>query len=223
MIVDGKGWNNTMTEWREGKFYNRIRQKWNHRESLRADNRGVTLMEMVVSVAIIGIFAAVVAGFITSGANFYRKSADTVQVQSDMQNTIDTVENQILNASQGITYTDNGDTRVLTTNRRTIVATGDMTPYSDVITWNAFEETLYYERTSSNSSLRVAQTVLAEHVTDFSVDMSQSKSGGVVRFSLTLNKRGKEETQECTVTLRNSLNVTGRRNADHAAEITRWI
>lgn len=78
------------------------------------DNRGVTLMEMVVSVAIIGIFGAVVAGFVTSGANFYRKSADTVQVQSDMQNTMDTVENQIMNASEGIGYTDNGDARVLT-------------------------------------------------------------------------------------------------------------
>ena len=187
------------------------------------DNRGVTLMEMVVSVAIIGIFGAVVAGFVTSGANFYRKSADTVQVQSDMQNTMDMVENQIMNASEGIGYTDNGDTRVLTTNRRTFVATGGMTPYTDVITWKAAEEKLYYARTSTDSSLSAAESVLAEYVTDFSVDMSQAKSEGVVRFSITINKRGKEETQACTVTLRNGLDIAGQWDGYDAAEVMRWI
>ena len=52
---------------------------------------------------------------------------------------------------------------------------------------------------------------LAEYVTDFSVDMSQAKSEGVVRFSITINKRGKEETQACTVTLRNGLDIAGQR------------
>ena len=212
-----------MKKWREEKFDKRIRPKRKHRVSLCGDNRGVTLMEMVVSVAIIGIFGAVVAGFVTSGANFYRKSADTVQVQSDMQNTMDMVENQIMNASEGIGYTDNGDTRVLTTNRRTFVATGGMTPYTDVITWKAAEEKLYYARTSTDSSLSAAESVLAEYVTDFSVDMSQAKSEGVVRFSITINKRGKEETQACTVTLRNGLDIAGQRDGYDAAEIMRWI
>ena len=180
-------------------------------------------MVMVVSVAIIGFFGAVVAGFVTSGANFYRKSADTVQVQSDMQNTMDMVENQIMNASEGIGYTDNGDTRVLTTNRRTFVATGGMTPYTDVITWKAAEENLYYARTSTDSSLSAAESVLAEYVTDFSVDMSQAKSEGVVRFSITINKRGKEETQACTVTLRNGLDIAGQWDGYDAAEVMRWI
>ena len=212
-----------MKKWREEKFDKRIRQKRKHRVSSCGDNRGVTLMEMVVSVAIIGIFGAVVAGFVTSGANFYRKSADTVQVQSDMQNTMDTVENQIMNASEGIGYTDNGDTRVLTTNRRTFVATGGMTPYTDVITWKAAEEKLYYARTSTDSSLSAAESVLAEYVTDFSVDMSQAKSEGVVRFSITINKRGKEETQACTVTLRNGLDIAGQWDGYDAAEVMRWI
>ena len=212
-----------MKKWREEKFDKRIRPKRKHRVRSCGDKRGVTLMEMVVSVAIIGIFGAVVAGFVTSGANFYRKSADTVQVQSDMQNTMDTVENQIMNASEGIGYTDNGDARVLTTNRRTFVATGSMTPYTDVITWKAAEEKLYYARTSTDSSLAAAESVLAEHVTDFSVDMSQAKSEGVVRFSITINKRGKEETQACTVTLRNGLDIAGQRDGYDAAEIMRWI
>lgn len=212
-----------MKKWREEKFDKRIRPKRKHRVSSCEDNRGVTLMEMVVSVAIIGIFGAVVAGFVTSGANFYRKSADTVQVQSDMQNTMDMVENQIMNASEGIGYTDNGDTRVLTTNRRTFVATGSMTPYTDVITWKAAEEKLYYARTSTDSSLSAAESVLAEYVTDFSVDMSQAKSEGVVRFSITINKRGKEETQACTVTLRNGLDIAGQWDGYDAAEVMRWI
>ena len=212
-----------MKKWREEKFDKRIRTKRKHRVSSCRNNRGVTLMEMVVSVAIIGIFGAVVAGFVTSGANFYRKSADTVQVQSDMQNTMDMVENQIMNASEGIGYTDNGDTRVLTTNRRTFVATGSMTPYTDVITWKAAEEKLYYARTSTDSSLSAAESVLAEYVTDFSVDMSQAKSEGVVRFSITINKRGKEETQACTVTLRNGLDIAGQWDGYDAAEVMRWI
>ena len=70
----------------------------------KLNNKGLTLIEMVVAIAIIGIFSTVVMTFITSGANFYRKVSLTTKLQSDMQTTLESIENLILDTNVKITY-----------------------------------------------------------------------------------------------------------------------
>ena len=43
------------------------------KQQLKLNNRGLTLVELIAAIAIIGIFGAVIASFITSGMNFYRE------------------------------------------------------------------------------------------------------------------------------------------------------
>ena len=47
------------------------------KQQLKLNNRGLTLVELIAAIAIIGIFGAVIASFITSGMNFYRHVSDT--------------------------------------------------------------------------------------------------------------------------------------------------
>ena len=41
------------------------------RKKRKLNNKGLTLIEMVIAIAIIGIFSTVVMTFLTSSANFY--------------------------------------------------------------------------------------------------------------------------------------------------------
>ena len=45
----------------------------------KINNQGLTLIELIVTIAIIGIFGVVVMSFVTSGANFYRQASDRYQ------------------------------------------------------------------------------------------------------------------------------------------------
>lgn len=50
----------------------------------KINNQGLTLIELIVTIAIIGIFGVVVMSFVISGVNFYRQASDTSTVQRSM-------------------------------------------------------------------------------------------------------------------------------------------
>ena len=189
----------------------------------KLNNKGLTLIEMVVAIAIIGIFSTVVMTFITSGANFYRKVSLTTKLQSDMQTTLESIENLILDTNVKITYrsgqasisNDLGNTASV--NKELMLErTNEEDPDSErhpvtQITWLASEQTLYYnEGTMSNGSLEIKKTqqaVMAENVSSFQMDISKAQSQGIVVFRLTLEKGDRKISQLYTVTLRNKVST----------------
>lgn len=198
--------------------------KWK-RKRRKLNNKGLTLIEMVVAIAIIGIFSTVVMTFITSGANFYRKVSITTKLQSDMQTTLERIENAIMDTDMKITYTSGGTSIGNDLNNTTAVdkqlllesvdqnnsdtnnADGKKHPVI-AIAWSAADQKLYYaEGYRSGDTLKgidgTSRAVLTENVSGFQVDISKAKSEGIVLFRLTLKKGDKEISQLYTVTLRN--------------------
>ena len=189
----------------------------------KLNNKGLTLIEMVVAIAIIGIFSTVVMTFITSGANFYRKVSLTTKLQSDMQTTLESIENLILDTNVKITYrsgqasisNDLGNTASV--NKELMLERmNEEDPDSErypvtQITWLASEQKLYYnEGTMSNGSLEIKKTqqaVMAENVSSFQMDISKAQSQGIVVFRLTLEKGDRKISQLYTVTLRNKVST----------------
>ena len=76
------------------------------KENCKLNNRGFTLIEMVVTVAIIAIFAGVVLNFITTGSNFFRNTSNTAKVQMETQETFDKIEDMIINSNRKLSYGD---------------------------------------------------------------------------------------------------------------------
>ena len=64
------------------KFRNQIAK-------MQTDNRGLTLIELIITVAIIAIFSGVVLTFITTGSNTYRSTSSSAKVQMETQELID--------------------------------------------------------------------------------------------------------------------------------------
>lgn len=188
------------------------------KQQLKLNNRGLTLIELIAVIAIIGVFGVVIASFITSTANFYRHASDTANVQRNMQNTLESIENLILDTNQSISYSYQADGRavendigqneavekLLVMESVTEDDKGNKVETVDVLRWRPDEQKLYYIRNSQNYGT-ICGDVLAENVSGFNVDISKAKTEGVLRFQLSMTKRGEKITQTYTVALRNQL------------------
>ena len=172
----------------------------------KLNNRGLTLIELIAVIAIIGVFGVVIASFITSTANFYRHASDTANVQRNMQNTMESIENLVLDTNQSISYQANGGAVENDIDQNEVVekllVMKSVT--EDVLRWRPDEQKLYYIRNPKNYGA-IYGDVLAENVSGFNVDISKAKTEGVVRFQLSMTKRGEKITQTYTVALRNQL------------------
>lgn len=188
------------------------------KQQLKLNNRGLTLIELIAVIAIIGVFGVVIVSFITSTANFYRHASDTANVQRNMQNTLESIENLILDTNQSISYSYQADGRavendigqneavekLLVMESVTEDDKGNKIETVDVLRWRPDEQKLYYIRNPQNYGT-IYGDVLAENVSGFNVDISKAKTEGVLRFQLSMTKRGEKITQTYTVTLRNQL------------------
>ena len=196
------------------------------RKRQKLNNRGLTLIEMVIAIAIIGIFSTVVMTFITSGANFYRKTSITTKLQSDMQTTLERIENAIMDTNKSIAYTySNGGSAIendinqpVTAEKEVVCTSTDLSVSAKegdclltIFQWSPSEQILYYNegfiKDGKKSVNTASRAVLTENVSGFQADISKVKSEGIVLFRLTLKKGDKEISQLYTVTLRNKVST----------------
>ena len=196
------------------------------RKRQKLNNRGLTLIEMVIAIAIIGIFSTVVITFITSGANFYRKTSITTKLQSDMQTTLERIENAIMDTNKSIAYTySNGGSAIendinqpVTAEKEVVCTSTDLSVSAKegdclltIFQWSPSEQILYYNegfiKDGKKNVSTASRAVLTENVSGFQADISKAKSEGIVLFRLTLKKGDKEISQLYTVTLRNKVSA----------------
>ena len=196
------------------------------RKRQKLNNRGLTLIEMVSAIAIIGIFSTVVMTFITSGANFYRKTSITTKLQSDMQTTLERIENAIMDTNKSIAYTySNGGSAIendinqpVTAEKEVVCTSTDLSVSAKegdclltIFQWSPSEQILYYNegfiKDGKKSVSTASRAVLTENVSGFQADISKAKSEGIVLFRLTLKNGDKEISQLYTVTLRNKVSA----------------
>lgn len=75
-----------------------------HKNQNKKKNSGFTLIEMIVTVAIIAIFSGVVLSLITSSSSSYRNTSSNSKVQMETQETFDKIEDMIINANRNLYY-----------------------------------------------------------------------------------------------------------------------
>ena len=71
---------------------------------MKKKNRGFTLIELIVTVAIMAIFSGVVLSMIGTGANSYRKTSSTAKAQMETQDVMDQIQNMIIDVNRSVYY-----------------------------------------------------------------------------------------------------------------------
>lgn len=130
---------------------------------MRKDNRGLTLIELVVTVAIAMVFSGVILTFVAGASKSYRRTSAGAQSQIEMQDALDQIENLTISTNLSMYYTKGINKNTNITADQKIASDSDMDrplaqsktlffgsqsedgtkSYYSII-WNAEKKTLYY-------------------------------------------------------------------------------
>ena len=155
----------------------------------KTDNRGFTLVELIVSTAILSIVALAASTFMIAGTRTYSSLNYTVRLQYEAQIAMAQLQEYTVDCSSGIAW-DNS-TKTLYVVNGTTVHLFDFDPTA---------QTLSYGTGSAAEILSVSATALAaEHITDMNVTLEEGKA------EITLNMQRNNKTFDATqvIALRN--------------------
>lgn len=212
------------------KFRNRIAK-------MQTDNRGLTLIELIITVAIIAIFSGVVLTFITTGSNTYRSTSSSAKVQMETQELIDRMEDMIIDTNRSLYYANGTGENIGSAikndikqsgtgnsdgNKTFIVCNeyknndGNTSQYiCDVIDWDKEDATVYYsqrEYTASSSSDGAGKD--DTETAAFSAD-----EGDAAVFSLDEEDDGEQNVRNARTKVKRSVLAIGI--LDFRADLTR--
>lgn len=212
------------------KFRNRIAK-------MQTDNRGLTLIELIITVAIIAIFSGVVLTFITTGSNTYRSTSSSAKVQMETQELIDRMEDMIIDTNRSLYYANGTGENIGSAikndikqsgagnsdgNKTFIVCNeyknndGNTSQYiCDVIDWDKEDATVYYsqrEYTASSSSDGAGKD--DTETAGFSED-----EGDAAVFSLDEEDDGEQNVRNARTKVKRSVLATGI--LDFRADLTK--
>ena len=141
------------------------------------NNKGLTLLEMIISVAILSIVLAAITSFMVTGIKMFGASNNEIELQQEVQLALSNVENRIIDAKMGIRCDDDGTQMILTVfNEKTSAEA------KEYIVWNRNDQKIYYDTSAANVTLTTFSTneVLASNVTNFQVVLKEGDMGATV-------------------------------------------
>lgn len=208
---------------------------------MKRDQKGFTIVELLIAVAILSIVVAAVCGFILVGSRSYAAGNSDISVQQEAQLALNQMSDVVIDTTRSVTYTgfDAGGTTTetalkdaefsFTPEDKSLVmlnGTAVVNPSGGPNTieegngnknyhfyWDKSEETLFYAEAAVADPVpdfgdpAADWVILASHVTDFSVDLSQVEEKRVVMLALTFVDGVKEYVTSNNVTIRNKVGV----------------
>ena len=191
-------------------------------------NSGFTLVELIITVAIVGILGTAVFGFMTVGARNFSEGRTEVNLQSESQLAFNQMQDIIIDTDVGINYewADASAPAVFNAVASEAAIGSDCVAKRLVMfdTHGVYEiiwekdaaditnSKLYYSEyspveTASKQIERGAavesHALMSEHISDFKVDLSKMISRGIVGIETVYEKGNKQYQSSHNITLRN--------------------
>lgn len=137
------------------------------------NNKGMSLVEVIISVAIVSIVLVTITSFMVTGTKLFGNSSNEIELQRNAQLVLNNIENRIVDAQLGANFEGGGtDFRVLTIYNET---------EREYIFWVKNDKKIYYDTSAQNvtkdSSTLSTNEVLAENITEFSVSLKKTQVG----------------------------------------------
>lgn len=200
---------------------------------MRLGRKGFSLVEVIVSLAIMTIVAGSIGAFMVAGNNSYMRGNREVTIQEEAQLTANQIIDLIIDVEKGLTYTPSTYAAPVATNGSTPVDENgnavSSVPVSELRLYNSEGETSYLLRWQggsgysdaneiflyeANTYLKADGTVdadfssatpnlLAEYVTSFVVDVKNLKEKNSVDLQMEFAYKEQTYTIDETIRLRN--------------------
>lgn len=213
---------------------------------MRKNHKGFTLVELIIAVAIMSIVTLAVCGFIVVGSRSYTSANTDVMLQQEAQLALNQISDVIIDTTDSINYGGKSDSAsememVLKDSEfseepteKCLVVVNKKASNNDNpsywFSWNKAEEVIYFntsddvvdESNPEPNFVDADKAVLAQHVKEFHVDISQFEQNRVVKVSMTFANGGREYTTSNNITVRNrvALNKIDVKPMKRATEMT---
>lgn len=160
------------------------------------NQKGFSLVELIVAIAIMAVVGGAVVGFCLSGTNSYKNVSNEIDLQYEAQLVINQLEDLLVDSSKGIGYDSATNTLSIYNNEEAY----------DVV-WNSTDSVVDLNRYAKVGTDMVMQSsnLMAEYVTDFSVIIptEDKNKNQTVNLSMKFEKADKEYLVTKNITLRN--------------------
>lgn len=164
---------------------------------MKQDNRGLSLVELIIAIAILLIVAGMVGGFMVSGARAYTSVSTRVSLQTKAQMLLNQIREYAIDCSYAIYYNDNTLTII------DAEEGGSGTTYTThTFQWDG-ADTVFYTMSGDSTQYKVST-----EVTDFKVSFQPSAltladKVTSMTVEMTLTRNGKDHPETLKIALRN--------------------
>ena len=200
------------------------------------NNKGFTLVEVLVAVGILGIALVAITGFMVVGARTFASTSSEVNLQYESQLAFNQLQDMIVDTQRGIKQAAvTGGTEAVvpaevipadTVDEKKLYIYNDNVAY--VIIWNRAESRLYYEEygvtTDAMGEPILGAAVetdarMTDYITDFDIDISKLEAKSIVGVHMTFVKNTKSYDANYNITVRNKILVNKEMKETYAEPI----
>ncbi len=177
------------------------------------NNKGFSLVELIVALAIFGVAGVAVFGFMVNSSRLYQRSNVDVKLQYEQQLAVNQIRDMVVESDKGIYFDDTSKTLALYGAMKNV--SGVKSYPVTVIRYVESEQRLYYgvKEFSAVTEITFADVttdkLLAENVKKFNVDLTKVKNDKVF-FEVVFIVGDREQQVKETVALRNRLIVSNQ-------------
>ena len=171
---------------------------------MRQNNKGFSLVELIVALAIFAIAGVAVFGFMVNSSRLYQRTNVEVKLQYEQQLAVNQIRDMVVESDRGIYFDEASKTLALYGAAK---QEGAATVYPvTVVRYVESEQKMYYGIKNfaalADVSFAAVDTtkLLAENVKAFKVDLTKVKNDKVL-FEVTFIVGDKEQTAKETVAL----------------------
>ena len=152
-------------------------------------NRGLSLVELLITVAILSIVLVIAMSFMMTGSRSFTKGNADSTVQKEAELTVNQIEDMIIDINGGVSMTDDADKTEMTMYHTEDdgSGTGSLLYTKEAVTWNKSDNNVYCSKwmvnyddstgtyvVDASAPDNYVDQLLAEHVTSFDVDLSDT-------------------------------------------------
>lgn len=190
---------------------------------MRKNQKGFTLVELIIAVAILSVVTLAICGFIAVSSRSYTSANTDIMLQQEAQLTLNQISDVIIDTTDSINY-GNGSETVLKDSEfssdpatKTLIVVnrkdGNNDNPSYRFDWVKDDQVIYFNTSDTviddshpapvfDDSKRA---ILAQHVREIHIDISQFEENRVVMISMTFENGSREYTTSNNVTVRNRI------------------